>query len=293
MAGLIGMVDLAPPSDVRLPVTVVIPVKNEARNLPTCLERIRGFAEVLVVDSGSTDETVAIARAAGATVLEFAWDGRFPKKRNWVLRTHVFKTPWVLFLDADEYVTPEVVQELRLVLPATSHTGFWIAYDNVFMGRLLRFGAPMSKLALIRVGSGEYEQIEEEGWSALDMEVHEHPVLTGSVGRLTAHVEHNDYKGLRAYIDRHNEYSSWEAARFARLAKTPEAWDSFTPVQRRKYRSLASWWLAPAYFFYCYVWKQGFRDGFAGFAFAAMKGIYLFQTRLKIIELRGRHQGVA
>jgi glycosyltransferase involved in cell wall biosynthesis len=276
-----------------LPVTVVVPVKNEERNLPTCLERVRGFAEVLVVDSNSTDRTLAIARDSGATVLQFAWDGRFPKKRNWVLQNHAFKTPWALFLDADEYVTPAFVEELRRVLPTTSHAGFWITYGNVFMGRELRFGGPMTKLALIRVGSGEYERIEEEGWSGLDMEVHEHPVLAGSVGRITARIEHNDFKGLRAYIARHNEYSSWEAARYTRLAHTPEAWHSFTPAQQRKYRSLGSWWLAPAYFFYCYVWKQGFRDGFAGFAFAVMKGIYLFQTRLKIIELRGRRQAAA
>ena len=270
-----------------VPVTVVVPVRNEERNLPKCLERLRDFAEVVVVDSASTDGTAAIAREAGVTLLQFAWDGRFPKKRNWTLLTHAFRTSWVLFLDADECVTPEFVAELRRALPVTGHAGFWIRYTNVFMGRELRFGPPMRKLALFRVGSGMYERIEEAAWSGLDMEVHEHPVLEGTVGELTARVGHDDFKGLKAYIDRHNEYSSWEAARFTRLAETPEAWARFTPEQRRKYRSLDRWWLAPAYFLYSYVWKQGFRDGFAGFAFAAMKGIYLFQTRLKIVELRG------
>lgn len=276
----------ANPADDPVPVTVVIPVKNEERNLPTCLDRVRGFAEVVVVDSGSTDRTAVIARDAGATVLQFEWDGGFPKKRNWVLRTHSFKTPWVLFLDADEYLTPAFTAELRHMLPTTRHAGFWVRYSNVFMGRELRFGAAMTKLSLIRVGAGEYERIDERAWSSLDMEVHEHPVLVGTIGWLTARVEHNDYKGLRSYIDRHNEYSSWEAARFTRLAGTPDAWKNFTPTQRRKYRSLDSWWLAPSYFLYCYFWKQGFRDGFAGFAFAMMKAIYLFQTRLKIVELR-------
>lgn len=267
-----------------LPVTVVVPVRNEERNLPACLARLNEFADVIVVDSGSTDRTVEITHEAGATLLEFAWDGGFPKKRNWVLLHHRFTTPWVLFLDADEYVTPAFVTELRNTLPESTHAGYWIRFTNHFMGCKLCFGQPMRKLALIRVGSGLYERIDEARWSGLDMEVHEHPVLEGTVGELTAQIDHNDYKGLHAYIGRHNEYSSWEAARFRLLAVSPDAWHSFTPRQRRKYESLDRWWLAPAYFLHCYIWKQGFRDGFAGLAFAAMKAIYFFQIRLKILE---------
>ena len=85
-----------------LPVTVVVPVRNEEKNIAECLTRLRGFAGVLVVDSGSTDRTCDIAREHGARVITFEWDGRFPKKRNWVLRTQAIETPWVLFLDADE-----------------------------------------------------------------------------------------------------------------------------------------------------------------------------------------------
>jgi glycosyltransferase involved in cell wall biosynthesis len=267
-----------------LPVTVVVPVRNEERNLPACLSRLNEFADVIVVDSGSTDRTVEIAHEAGVTLLEFTWDGGFPKKRNWVLLHHHFTTPWVLFLDADEYVTPAFVTELRNTLPESTHAGYWIRFTNHFMGRELRFGQPMRKLALIRVGNGLYERIDEARWSGLDMEVHEHPVLEGTVGELAAQIDHNDYKGLHAYIARHNEYSSWEAARFRLLAGSPDAWHSFTSNQRRKYESLDRWWLAPAYFLHGYLWKQGFRDGFAGFTFAAMKAIYFFQIRLKIIE---------
>ena len=89
-----------------LPLTIVVPVKNEAANLPACLASLPSGVPVIVVDSASTDGTVAIARAAGAEVLNFAWLGGFPKKRNWVLQTWRFQTPWVLFLDADERLTP-------------------------------------------------------------------------------------------------------------------------------------------------------------------------------------------
>ena len=101
-------VDIAEPV---LPVTVVVPVRNEERNIAECLARIRGFAGVLVVDSGSTDRTCDIARQHGAQVITFEWDGRFPKKRNWVLRTQAIDTPWVLFLDADEFC--EATREIR------------------------------------------------------------------------------------------------------------------------------------------------------------------------------------
>jgi len=108
-----------------IPLTVCIPVRNEAANLPSCLEALgQDFEKIVVIDSGSTDTTRQIAEAAGASVLDFKWDGKFPKKRNWALRNHSFTTPWVLFLDADERVTPEFVSELRHKLADTKHTGF-------------------------------------------------------------------------------------------------------------------------------------------------------------------------
>ena len=88
----------------KIPVTVVIPVKNEEMNLPACLAALERFHEVIVVDSGSTDRTREIAIEWGAKAVDFVWDGHFPKKRNWMLRSHKFETNWVMFLDADEVV---------------------------------------------------------------------------------------------------------------------------------------------------------------------------------------------
>src|SRR5690348_13499361 len=96
-----------------LDVTVVVPVRNEEKNLPECLRRLTAFKHVVVVDSNSQDQTRSIAEQHGALVLNFAWDGRFPKKRNWTLRNHRFETSWVLFLDADEYIDEAFVDELR------------------------------------------------------------------------------------------------------------------------------------------------------------------------------------
>ena len=84
--------------------SIVIPVKNEERNLAECLENIKAFENVIIVDSGSTDRTLEIAKEFGREVVQFEWNGQFPKKRNWVLRNYQFKTRWVMFLDADERI---------------------------------------------------------------------------------------------------------------------------------------------------------------------------------------------
>src|SRR5215468_2395648 len=108
----------------RLNCTVVVPVKNEAENLSECLAALDGFAEIVVVDSASTDRTVKIAKGTGATVLNFEWAGGFPKKRNWVLQTFSFKTEWVLFLDADEKATPEFKSAVARAIQKTDCVGF-------------------------------------------------------------------------------------------------------------------------------------------------------------------------
>ena len=267
-----------------LPVTVVVPVRNEARNLPTCLASIPKGLRVLVVDSGSTDDTARIANDAGAPVLQFQWPGGYPKKRNWVLQTVTFETPWVLFLDADERMCPAFVSELTAALERAEVVGYWLNYRNHFMGKVLRHGDPQRKLALFKVGVGAYERIDDERWSSLDMEVHEHPILNGLVGEIAAALDHEDDRGLHKHIARHNDYSSWEARRFQALARDPAAWAHLTPRQRAKYSHLRRWWYAPAYFLFAYILRLGFLDGRAGLAYAWLKLVYFSEVRLKIIE---------
>lgn len=273
-----------------LPITVCIPVRNEEKNLPSCLEALGGaFAEMVVIDSGSSDRTRAIAEAAGAVVLDFEWNGCFPKKRNWALRQHEFQTPWVLFLDADERVTPSFLEELSVILEKTTHDGFWVSYNNWFMGKPLRHGDTFRKLGLFRIGSGEYERFPEDSWSHLDMEVHEHPVLEGTVGEIKAKLEHYDYRGLKHYLAKHNEYSTWEANRFAWLSEAgSEEWGKLNRRQCFKYRNLDQWWLGWVYWGVSYLLKKGFLDGRAGWVFARLKCRYFDEIRLKIMEIRDK-----
>src|SRR5882724_9281279 len=96
-----------------LPVSVIVPVRNEAHNLPRCLESLRGAGEIYVVDSQSSDETAEIARSFGAKVVQFHYQGGWPKKRQWAIDTLPLAYDWIFLLDADEALTPELADEIR------------------------------------------------------------------------------------------------------------------------------------------------------------------------------------
>lgn len=267
-----------------LPVTVAIPVKNEEANLARCMERLGRFADIVVIDSGSTDRTIEIAQSFGARVVDFRWDGSYPKKRNWFLMNHPPQQPWVLFLDADEFVDDTFCDALAEAVQRDDVNGYWLNYTNYFLGRRLDHGLEQRKLALFRVGTALYEKIEETGWSRLDMEIHEHPVVEGQVSQIAAAIDHRDYKGLAKFIEKHRDYAMWEARRFAKLSADSAAWTRFTGRQRFKYRNMTRWWYPLFYFLFTYVAKQGFRDGGAGLHYAAYKAWYFQTIRLLIRE---------
>ena len=264
--------------------TIAIPTKNEELNLPACLEAIGPFfaKQIVVLDSCSTDGTCSIAREYGAEVLDFSWNGRFPKKRNWFLREHRPQTQWVLFLDADEYLSEAFKEEVRRTLALSPHNGFWLHYSIYFMGRKLRGGYPLDKLTLFRVGSGEYEQIDEERWSDLDMEVHEHPIINGTVGSIRAQIDHRDTRGVDHWIAKHNEYSSWEASRFLRYADDPFIRSKWTVKQKIKYGLMRTPILGIAYFLGSFILMGGWRDGVRGYSFAKLKMNYFNDISRKI-----------
>lgn len=266
-----------------IPVTVAIPVKNEEANLARCLERLAQFAEIVVIDSESSDNTRAIAESYGARIVDFKWDGKYPKKRNWFLLNDPPQQPWVLFLDADELVDDTFCDAVATMVQDETKNGFWLCYTNYFLGKPLRHGLTQRKLALFRVGKALYEKIDEQGWTQLDMEIHEHPIVDGVVGEISVPIDHRDYKGLGKYVEKHRDYALWEAERYRKLNETPLAWRQFTGRQRFKYRHLAKWWYPWFYFAFTYFVKLGFLDWGHGFYYAAYKAWY-FQTILLLIK---------
>jgi glycosyltransferase involved in cell wall biosynthesis len=269
-----------------LDVTVVIPTRNEERNLARCLAALTRFSKVIVVDSGSTDATPAIAKEFGAQLLQFTWDGTYPKKRNWVLLTFRFATEWVLFLDADEVVNDAFCDEIQRAIAKNNHNGYWLNYTNYFQGKRLQYGLTQRKLALFKIGCGLYEQIQEQSWTTLDMEVHEHPIVEGSVGDIRQAIEHNDFQGLAKFVERHRDYAVWEAQRWLLLKKeAATSAERLTRRQKFKYQNLHHWWYPWFYFIYTYLIKRGFLDGTHGFHYAFYKLWYFVTIRLMITEL--------
>ncbi len=271
----------------KIKVSIIISVKNEEVNLPICLEKLSDFSEVIVVDSNSTDSTPKIVESFGYKLINFNWNGKFPKKRNWTLKNVDIKNDWVLFLDADEYLTPQFTKEVSKKITEDTCSGYWLYYNNFFMGKEIKFGDKMKKLALFKKNAGLYEKIEEDSWSHLDMEIHEHPILNGKIGKINSPIIHNDFKGLEHYIQRHNAYSSWEANRFISLSKQTKK-NQLNKRQILKYKLISTGLLPFVYFFASFFLKFGFLDGINGFRLAKYKSNYFFQVQTKIIELKNK-----
>src|SRR5580692_7377988 len=177
-----------------LPVTVIVAARNEARNLPRCLESLRDVGEVYVVDSQSTDATVQIAQSYGAHVVQFHYQGGWPKKRQWAMESLPLAYDWIFLVDADEALTPELEREILDAIRNPDCDGYYIALRMFFLGRELRHsGASFEKLSLFRRGKGRYEcRLRDQDASMGDMEVHEHVVVNGKTGRLQHPLLHHN-----------------------------------------------------------------------------------------------------
>jgi len=277
-----------------LPVTTIIPVRNEAHNLPRCLESLKDAGEVYVVDSQSTDDTVRIAESYGAKVVQFHYRGGWPKKRQWAMDTLPLAYDWILLLDADEVLTPELVGEIQRAIQDPQIDGYYIALEMHFLGRRLRHsGASFWKLSLFRKGRGRYEcRLQDQDANMADMEVHEHVIVDGPTRRLRHPLVHHNVESLGRYIQKHNEYSNWEARVWLEGNKgadeiQPSLWG--TQAQRRRWlrrRFLGLPGSPVLFFLYKYFARLGFLDGVPGLIYCVFQGIQFFHIKAKIYELR-------
>lgn len=279
---------------VSLPVSVIVPVRNEAHNLRRCLESLRGAGEVYVVDSGSTDESIEIARAFDAKVVQFHYRGGWPKKRQWAMDMLPLAYEWILLMDADEALTPELADEIRHAVGNSLYDGYYIALRMHFLGRVLRHsGANFYKLSLFRRGQGRFEcRSRDQDASMCDMEVHEHVVMEGPTGKLRNPLVHHNAETLSRYIRKHDEYSTWEAHVWLR---GESSYDDLPPsllgtqAQRRRWlkKKLLTLPGSPFLFFlYKYLLRLGFLDGVPGLIYCGFQGIQFFHVKAKIYELQ-------
>jgi glycosyltransferase involved in cell wall biosynthesis len=286
-------------SDVRAPLSVLVPVKNEAVNLRDCLASVSFAQEIVVVDSASTDGTQAVAEAGGARVMQFVWNGKSPRKKNWALENIPWQHEWVLIVDADERVTPELAREITKAIRRTDVDGFYVNRRFWFLGGWINHCGyfPSWNLRLFRHRLGRYERIEiDANIGSGDNEVHEHVLLDGRTEYLSAPMEHYAFPDIATFIDKHNRYSTWEAAASSKLhQRTGERTLGATPfgtaIERKRWlRKLAM--KAPCRpslrFLYHYVWKQGFRDGYRGWVLCRLLAWYERIIVLKERELKNR-----
>ena len=283
--------------DEAVPVSVLIPARNEEANLPRCLDAVAGWAdEILVVDSQSTDDTVEIAEDRGAEVIQFNYEGGWPKKRQWALDTYDFDNEWILLLDADEILLDPIKEEIAEAVQTDQYDGYWLRFQLHFLGRRLRHGGfDLWKLYLFRHGKGRYERrFEGQDESMSDIEIHEHVVVDGEVGKLSNPVRHENWNSLYRYIEKHNEYSEWEARLYHEGEEGDVEPDLFgNQAQRRRWLKQALI-RVPGFplitFLYHYVLRLGFLDGKPGFIYCVLKGVQRFHAKAKWYELEQREK---
>ena len=240
--------------------SAILIVRNEERDLPECLASLKGLVdEIVVVDSHSTDRTRDIAAAAGARVIERDFAGFGPQKQ---FALEQATGDWVLNIDADERLTPDLAREIRAAIDGSpAVNGYLLRYANYFLGRRLRFGGHWSErhLRLFRRDRAHYA----------GKEIHEGITVVPPLGRLRHCVRHNSYGNVGEYLEKCNRYTGLIAR------------DKF---QRGKRFSWAHHLRLPWEFFHRYILKLGFLDGTPGFVYAALSAYYAWLKFVRLME---------
>ena len=272
--------------------TVVILTLNEEKNLPYALENVIGWAkEVFVLDSGSTDKTVEIAEKMGAKVFYRKFD-TYAKQRNYAIKELPIDTEWMMFLDADEWLTDELKNEIEQTLPQTEKDGFFMKRRFYFMGRWIKHGG-YYPVKLLRLFKREKAHVERD--------INEHVVVDGEIGELRYDFVDENRKGIHDWIEKHNRYSSFEAQELLNYDKRKQEGekDEFakffgTQPQRKRWikENIRNRTIPPlarpfVYFTYRYFIKMGFLDGKEGFIYFMMHAFIMgLATNVKYLELK-------
>ena len=277
----------------KVPVSILVPIRNEAHNLPRCLASVAWADEIFVVDSASVDGSTGIAEQHGAKVVQFQFNGTWPKKKNWALENLPFRNEWVFILDADEVLPPAAEEEFRKIVSDPQHAaaGYWINRRFMFMGRWLRHAYyPNWNLRLFKHRLGRYEKLTDVDTQSGDNEVHEHVIVNGETRRLKVEMDHYAFPSVDVFVEKHNRYSNWEAhvALDRHLRASSERLQHQEASARRRLKTLSQAlpFRGVLRFLYVYLWQRGFLDGREGYYFARLHGFYEFLSVAKTYELR-------
>lgn len=240
-------------------VSVIVITLNEAENIQDCLKSVEWADEIVVVDAESVDGTAELSREFTQKVYVREWQG-FSAAKNFALQNCTCE--WVLWLDADERVTPELKAEMQQTVQSPKHVGYEMPRLANFLGRWIRHSGwyPGHVLRLFRRDTGSFN----------DALVHEGVALNGSVGRLQADLLHYTDRTLEHYFKKFNHYTSLAADQLHE--------------QNRTFRWHALLLRPPFMFFRMYILKRGFLDGLQGFMLALLSACYVFAKYAKLWE---------
>jgi len=249
-------------SSKRIPLSVIIPAQNEADRIGRGLDSVQFADEILVIDSFSTDDTVEIAKSKGARVIQQEYRYSASQKNRSIPKA---KHEWVLILDADEWICPELKNEIEdLLLKEPEHKGYAIPRINYYMDQKVRYSGWQNDqvLRLFHRDSCKYE----------DKRVHAKLLVPGSTGKLTYPIHHNTYRSFKDILQKVNRYSTWKA---------------LDKVDKGKKASLASMFYKPLHaFFKTYFLRAGILDGRVGYVISVISAGSVFLRQVKIWRIR-------
>ena len=278
----------------KLDISVIILTKNEEVHIERCLKNVNQFAkDVYVVDCFSIDHTVELAESLGAKVVKHEWPGNHATQFNWALDNLPITTEWILRLDADEYLTDELIEELQDKMPTMPEdvSAVVLPLGRAFMGRVLKHGIVngIKMIRMFRYGKVRYEE------RMMD----EHFLIKEGVQAEFKNRFIDDNRcSLRAFIDKHNDYSAKEAVHlldaeyhFLDVAEADN--ENFSEGVRKKhhnkerYAKQPLFWRSLLYFCYRYFFKLGFLDGKEGFLWDFLQGLwYRMLVDAKVFEVK-------
>jgi glycosyltransferase involved in cell wall biosynthesis len=239
-------------------ISAIILARDEEQNIPACVASLAGLDEIIVIDTGSGDRTVEVARRCGARVISEPWLG-FGAQRQQALR-HA-RNDWVLFLDADERLSPALLAAVRSLEPAAA--GYALKRANHFLGREMRNGRWANDWQL--------RLFDKRRAAIAPVAVHEGVAIDGTVGRIDAGpIEHHTVPSLGQYLGKLNRYTTLEAQQ--------KAGDG------RRFSLLKMLFDPPAEFWKLYLVLGGWRDGLRGLALAGLSALYKLSVQGKLLE---------
>lgn len=262
-------------------ISVIVLTKNEEKRIARCLKPLSTeFSDIRVVDSASDDDTVRIAKGFGAQVSDFHWNGKYPKKYQWSLEYLDGLNDWVLFVDADEIVTPELIAELDGL--SLQGAGYYIPSRYSVDGQVLRYGLVNKKLCLLNRHKMIFPVVNDLdiAGGVGEIEGHYQPVRRNyfrqeKIGGLRSFMIHEALEDERTWVRKHERYAHWEAE-MDRRAAWPHDPSMVRHVMKSVFKALP--WRSGIAFLHSYIWRLGVLDGKAGFKLA--KSRYLYYRRI-------------